>query len=352
MIRNTICLLLLCSLFVACGGGGTHLTGSLKGLDDGNVYAVFESPIEILLDTTIAEKGAFELRQGRADFPIVTLYMNEKADWLTIYPEKGKTIKISGNITDPASIRIKGGRINNKLTDFRKKAESSIRKRDSLLQVVGATSDDWATVNKELGEHVQKFISKNKNEEASAILIDTYLRHPDNTALMEESLSLLGEKVKDAAIIKDLREYISEAKQTQIGHSSPDFMLLDIFRKRVSKDGQKGKFTLLSFTKSFPDRMFPGLTTLKELEKTYSKDTLQIVSVVLNTIPHKLREIAKKDTIDWYIVADSAGQALELIENYHIQAFPYCYILDKEGKIAIKSSNDKDIKEKLDKLLQ
>lgn len=356
MIKKTVFLSLICCMLTACGGKDVKLTGKLEGVSNPTVYAVYESPSKILLDTLLVENGLLDGKQKELGFESITLYFNDLANWVVVYPEKKKAIKITGDVTDPASIRIKGGRTNNKLSQFRKSSESLIRQRDSLwVASKGDLAEDqelWRKVNLDLAERVTKFIKKNKDEDASVLVISHYLQTCDSLHRIVSLLDLLGDKVAQSSIVKDIKEHIAQLELTELDLNVPEFGVRDVFRKRVSSTAMQGKFTLLSFTKSFPENTFPDEETMKELAKSYHTDTLEMVSIVLNKNPHELRDILKKDTITWRVVSDSATQALELVELFNVSTFPFCYIIDKEGKIVLKTNKHTDIKETLEELIK
>lgn len=353
MFKRIAFISLFCSLLYACGGDAYQLQGTLKGLETTTVYAVFESPSEIIMDTTSIEEGTFNIRKNYADIRVITLYFNEKGYWLTVYPERGKKVKIEGDVTDPGTIRIKGGKTNNQLTDFRKKAADVLHERTQLFNELGAKvytekAEEWNTLTQQLSEQIKKFIKKNPNEQASAILINDYLRNPENTAFMEECLELLGEKIDK----EDMTAFVERAKKTQVGNQAPDFEITDVLSNELTQEVTNGEYRILSFSNAFPEESLSNKTTFKDFAKTFEEDSVEIITVVLQKTPQQLREIIKKDTLNWNIAADSAGQVLDLIDLYNVNRLPFFYLIDQEGKIILKSSNDLDVKQKLKEQLQ
>ena len=64
-----------------------------------------------------------------------------------------------------------------------------------------------------------------------------------------------------------------------------------------------------------------------------------------------VRKVLAKDSIDWNLVTDSAGQAAMLVDLYNVSALPRCFLIDEEGKIILKTDNGVEIKQTLENLI-
>ena len=59
-----------------------------------------------------------------------------------------------------------------------------------------------------------------------------------------------------------------------------------------------------------------------------------------------------KDSITWNVVTDSAGQAMQLIDLYNVSALPRCFLIDEEKRIIMKTDNEVEIRQTLEKLIE
>ena len=121
-------------LFSSCDEGVAYqIKGKLDNLEDQTLYAVFENDETKAVDTVTCEKkGEFLIKRKEGEFKEVTIYFANRTRWITAYLEKGKNISINGDALYPALIRVKGGRINDKLTSMRKELTPLLEERTDL----------------------------------------------------------------------------------------------------------------------------------------------------------------------------------------------------------------------------
>ena len=330
-------------------------------MDNETLYAVYESSDGNYIDTiTCNEKGEFFTSYELNDnINAVTIYYNNRKQWFSVYPEVGKAVHVKGDANYPQILQIKGGRTNNKLSEFKKKAvvllkeqtdifdnknEYSVSNREATAQL--------ANINIELKRIAQNFISKNTDEEASAILISEYFSHPDEIEQTEEMLSLLSSDLDDYYIVKNLRTQINKAKITMSGAMAPQFNVTNIYGQTFNTDSLLNKNFILSFTASWCEMCQTDMMMLSDIATDYSKDSIEILLISLdNNIP-EIRDILSKDSIKWNFVADSAGQAINLFDTYNVNSLPNCFLIDKEGVIKLKTNNGLELKQAVDEIMK
>ena len=84
----------------------------------------------------------------------------------------------------------------------------------------------------------------------------------------------------------------------------------------------------------------------------YPKDKVEMLLVSLDDDPKEVRKLLAKDSIDWNLVTDSAGQATMLVDLYNVNALPRCFLIDEDGKIIMKTDNGLEIEQTLEKLVE
>ena len=92
--------------------------------------------------------------------------------------------------------------------------------------------------------------------------------------------------------------------------------------------------------------------SLDEVAMRYPNDKLAILLVSLDDQPASVRESVAKDSIAWNVVTDSAGQAMQLIDLYNVSALPRCFLIDEEKRIIMKTDNEVEIRQTLEKLIE
>jgi peroxiredoxin len=333
----------------------------LSNLNNTALYVVYESPEGNTIDTlTCDEEGDFTVSHEQDDnLQTVTFYYNNREQWFTVYPETGKTIQVKGDAKYPALIQIKGSRINNKLTEFKKKVEPILKEQADI-------SGSWeknplpngddvsllANINLELKRIAQDFISRNPNEKASAILIDEYFTQPDEMGQTEYLLNLLSPELENFYIIKKLRSQIAKAKNTIVGAKAPDFRVTNIYGQTITPDSFLNKYFILAFTALWCDMCQTEVMMLDEISTVYPKDSLGILLVSLDDESDNVRELLLQDTIQWNLVTDSAGQAINLFEKYNVNSLPKCFLMDKNGIIKLKTANGVELRQTIEEIMK
>lgn len=360
-------LLGLCALFclLSCGKKTVfQLEGNISNLEDQTIYAVFEGQDKKIVDTIQCKKnGRFYFKQEQADFTSVTLYLEHKSHWITVYPESGEKITLSGDIQIPELIEIKGGEVNNKLTEFYKEQASLIKERALLLQKMNAEPDSLVidettttskliNINHQLQERAESYIRKNPSEAASVVLIYRFFRDTEDTRLLDEFLALLEPSLKDFFLVKELELFTSRAKRTAIGAEAPGFDLKNIYNQSVSLDSFAKKYLLLSFTAPWCEMCQTDNLYLDDIKREFTKDKVDMLLISLDTDQAQVRKIVNADTIKWNLVTDSAGQATLMLELYNVTALPRCFLIDNEGKIILKTDNGLEVKKLLEQVIK
>lgn len=363
-MKQTVYILSALILVFACDNSNLYrIEGRLSNLDNTTLYVVYESPEANRVDTLACDgKGNFSIvREQEGELQAITFYCNDRAQWFTVYTvdESGKTIRVQGDAKYPALIQVKGNRINNKLLEFKKKAAPILREqadiagsREKNPLSNGEATPQLANINLELKKMAQDFISRNPNEEASAILIDEYFTQPDEIAQTEDLLNLLSPELADYYVVKNLRTQIEKTKNTLPGAKAPDFRVTDIYGQTITADSFRNKYYILAFTALWCDMCQAERMMLYEIAQEYPDDSIGILLVSLDDDTGKVRDMLRQDTIRWNLVTDSAGQAISLFEKYNVSALPKCFLVDKDGIIRLRTTNGVELRQTVDEIMK
>ncbi|WP_199659135.1 TlpA disulfide reductase family protein [Parabacteroides sp. AF48-14] len=364
-------LLLIVGIIVSLSSCGEDIAyrieGKLTNLEDQTLYAVFENDDIKAVDTVICEKpGQFLIERKQGDFREVTIFFEDKTHWVTVYPEKGEKVTITGDANYPTMLRVKGGHINDRLSAIKKELASLLKEQADLIhqlhnrgkESVNNTIEETdvasrlANVNHLLSEEVAAAVKKYPDEEASVILIQNYFMHPDDTRRMDELLAVLNPKLKDFYLVQKLQEYSARAKRTALGAEAPGFNVKNIYGAPVSLDSFPQRYLLLAFTAPWCDMCQTEDLYLDKVATKYPKDKVDMLLISLDDNQSEVRKVLAKDSIDWNLVTDSAGQAAMLVDLYNVSALPRCFLIDEEGKIILKTDNGMEIKHTLENLIE
>ena len=339
MIRRLLLVVGIIVSLSSCGGDIAYrIEGKLTNLEDQTLYAVFENEDIKVVDTvTCGKPGEFLIEKKQGDFREVTIFFADKMHWVTAYLEKGEKVTITGDVDYPAMLRVKGGRINDRLSTIRKEMAPLLKEQADLIRQLNKKNREnlnssieeadmasrLANVNHLLSEEAAAAIKKYPDEEASVVLIQHYFNHPDDTRQMDELLAVLNPKLNDFYLVRKLQEYSTRAKRTALGAEAPGCDMCqteDLY--------------------------------LDEVAMKYPKEKVDMLLVSLDDDQAEVRKVLAKDSIGWNLVTDSAGQAAMLVDLYNVSALPRCFLIDEEGKIILKTDNGVEIKQTLEKLME
>jgi len=345
-------------IFFSCNNENIYrIKGQLSNLSDESLYIVFESPETIRVDTVFCnEKGQFSIFHEQDDeLQVITIYYNDRHRWFTVYPEVGKTIQIKGDATYPQLLQIKGGRINDKLSRFNKKAAPVLKELEDLQKNNASLDGDEAmrlsTLNLELRKIMQEFVKKNPKEEASAVLISGFFTNPDEFEQTEDLLRLLSPELNDYYLVRNKWKEIDKAKTTSAGAKAPDFEVTNIYGQTFTVDSFANKHFILAFTAMWCEMCQTEVMMLDGIANKYAKDSLEILLICLDDNLEDIHEMVRQNTIQWNLVADSAGQAIQLFELYNVNSLPKCFLMDKEGIIRLNTMNGEELRQKVDEIM-
>ena len=94
---------------------------------------------------------------------------------------------------------------------------------------------------------------------------------------------------------------------------------------------------------------FTAFTSRTQVVRVGHKEAPIIIGERINPTG---RKVLAKDSIDWNLVTDSAGQAVMLFDLYNVNALPRCFLIDEEKKIILKTDNGIEVKQTLEKLIE
>ncbi|MDR2233157.1 MAG: TlpA family protein disulfide reductase [Tannerella sp.] len=362
MLKKVTFLGCILSLLFSCMEQSSyHIKVNLTNLEPQEVYAVLESEMMKTAETYLYDgNGELVLSPKEGDYRTLTLYYDNFSKWVTVYLEDKRRLVVSGDAATPHSVQVKGGGINDLLSDFKKETALLLDEYTSFADSVSAEQlaqqgvnrmTRLANIRNELRLQAEAFILKHPDEKASAILIKDYFVDPDNHPQIEALLATLMPELSGFYVVQELKEYVEKAKQTAIGAKAPDFNVMTINGDRYTRDSFSDGYLLLAFTYLWEDMCHTNHLHLDKIISSYPKDSLHVLLVTLDEQPQHLRDSTGKEKIKWDIVTDSLGQSIKLLDTYNINALPRSFLIDRTGNIVMRTDNGVELQQTLDKLM-
>jgi peroxiredoxin len=128
---------------------------------------------------------------------------------------------------------------------------------------------------------------------------------------------------------KDIREKVT---RLMVGYMPPPFKLLNQDSTWVSLSDLKGSYVYLFFCTTQNYACLKEFDQLKKLQEKHGK-ILTIVTISADDSLSEVRQFVAKSKYNWIFL--HYGSQPEILKEYDIRAFPTCYFLDKDGKLAM-----------------
>jgi thiol-disulfide isomerase/thioredoxin len=113
----------------------------------------------------------------------------------------------------------------------------------------------------------------------------------------------------------------------------------------------KGKVVLLDFWASWCRPCRETNKGLARLYKKYKANGFEIYGVSLDAKKNDWMKAIKQDKITWLQVNDNGGWDARTVNEWHINAIPNSYLIDKEGKLFAVDLEGKDLEKALKDML-
>jgi peroxiredoxin len=176
---------------------------------------------------------------------------------------------------------------------------------------------------------------------AASALNSIYPNSEHVKALYANTVQLLKEE-KSAKILQLIEKE---------GQNSPEIILPDADGKEIALSSLKGKVVLLQFWAAVDRNSRVLNPALAEAYQKYKNKGFEIYQVSLDENRIEWIDAIDKDGLKWINVGDMKG-SIQAVQNYNIQAIPYNYLLDTEGKIVAQNLKGPGLDRALAKILK
>lgn len=351
---------------MACKGNPSdfQLKGTLKNVDGEYFYATREVGDSVIVDTIpINSNGSFSFTGTVDTLTVVRFYFNNNTKSTYILAEKGWNIKMEGDVLFPDLIEIKGGNVNDDLTEFKKKNKELLKKRADILKTAerkvisndSIADKDYVVelknINFELSNIAGDYVKANPSKIASVMLINSFFKNESSIPRLEESLNLLRGKAATFPVAGELKRFVTKVKQSEVGAYAPNFVSKNVKGDLINLSSFRGKYVLLSFVSTTCEMCNDGrkdaVETYNKLKK--EKRNIDFISIVIDT---EQQEITKSvtDSVKWNMLPEKGGWSARIIDQYYVRELPYNILISPTGIILERNLPILALPDKLDEL--
>lgn len=151
-------------------------------------------------------------------------------------------------------------------------------------------------------------------------------------------------KHADHEVYQSLLRYKEAEEKTGLGVVPPDFNIKDDAGKSHQLSNRKGKVVLLDFWASWCIPCRKEIPHLKELNKAYASEGLDIVSISIDDDKEKWLKAVKEERMPWDQLWDEAD---DVSKAYYVKSIPKLFLLDKDGTVIGRNLRGKKLTDKL-----
>ncbi len=320
----------LCS----CGGGkGFRLKGSIKGIEQGEVYIYNAEGLGKGLDTVMVNGGSFEYR-AEVEQPTYYILVFPNKYQQVVFADKGAKVSLEGDGSSLKDMQISGDKENERFSDFRK-AVASIDES-------------------QIPAKAEEFIKNNPTSMASIYLVNKYFIEVPKTdwGKVESLLKVIKGGLPKNAMVDRMLSTAKEAQRIKVGGKCPSFKITTKDGKTLTQGDLKDKITLITFWASWDADSRTLERNIRKLYKKYPSSKLQIIGVSLDVDKQMWRNAVRYDSLTWNESCDFAHYENRMVKDFVVSNLPSNFLIGKDGKIIAMNLLYADLEKKLDEVVK
>lgn len=360
-------LLLIAMLLVSCEKKNPdmyEISGKLENVAGDCFYMSHEKGDSIIIDTIpIDAKGEFSVK-GKVDtLTVMSLYFNQNARSTFVLVDKGWDVQMKGDILFSDLVDVKGGSVNEDLTDFKNKNKDLLKSRADLLnsaeERIGENDSivlkdyvgDLKNINFELSNVAAAYIQNHPDKIASVMLLNLFFRDETSIPRLDENLKLLKGRAADFSMTQELRTFTNKVKMSAPGSVAPYFALKDLRGKEVRITEFKGKYVLLTFASTTcrvcREEKVDAVAVYNQLKK--EKSNIEFITIVKDIEQVPISNNIT-DSVKWHILPVEGGWSAKPFDNYYVREMPYNILISPTGYVLERNIHILALPQKMEEL--
>ena len=157
-------------------------------------------------------------------------------------------------------------------------------------------------------------------------------------------MKVRGYRISSVALVAALCVTLSLGAQTALrrpaaGQLAPGFSAMSSDGRPVSLSDYKGKVVLIEFWASFCTVCVADLPTVKQLYEKYTPKGFNVLGISMDVDAAALRAKVKEAGLPWPQIMDGKSFDGELPNLYAVQGTPSYFVLDRSGRIALRTGD-------------
>lgn len=366
-IMSVLTLLLISIiLFASCNrtANSFEISGKLENVEGNYFFISYEKGDSVILDTVaINNKGEFSYKKGIDYLTVISLHFNDNTRNTFVVVDKGWDVKIKGDLLFSDLLEVKGGDVNDNITEFKNKnkdllisrakilneAEKRINDNDSIIPKDYVV--DLKNINFELSNVAEAYIQSHPDQIASVMLLNIFFKDETSLPRLEENLALLRGQAANFPISDELKKYAEKIKNSSVGVSAPYISLKNSKGEDVNLSSFRGKYVLLTFASTTCsvciEEKKDAINVYDQLKK--DKKNIEFITIIKDTEQEPLSKNIS-DSIKWDIIPVQGGWSAKPFVEYNINEMPYNILISPSSIIIERDIDILALPEKMEEL--
>lgn len=389
MIFNRFIIILVISVIVfsSCQKSNQFsISGKITHAEGDSIYLeeLLVSSTKPVAKQKIDEKGEFKFK-GETSIPTYYLLKLNGNKFITLLVDSVDQIVVEADAANFGREYVVQGSIGSmQVKELTESLNRTEHKLDSLRQLrnLNVGNPDFEALNAKWNqEYISLIEDQSKfstnfvlnNPFSMASVFALYQRYRDqgngdqnyvikDLQTMRTAASALNAIYPNSVLVKALYEntlqYLRDEKALQMkkfieqeGVNSPEVLLPDLYGKEVALSSLRGKVVILHFWAAEDQGSRSLNPLLVDVYQKYKPKGLEIYQVNIGKDRNAWLDAIDNDKLKWINVGDLEGSTKAVL-NYNIQAIPFNYILDREGKIVARNLTGPELDKALARILK
>jgi len=325
--------ILLALIAVSCttSSDSFRLKGQFKSFNQGELF-IYSLSGNGKIDTVKLMGGKFTYDVPMEDTLVLSVVFPNFSE-IPVVAVPGTSVKMEGDASHLREVAVTGTDENEQLTQFRLKINEQ--------------------TPPEALKTAEAFVKEHPSSVLSLYILNKYfLQKADaDYSKVSKLLSAMTKAAPDNRRLQLLQKQTEELRASRKGQKLPKFSAVDTEGKRVSNADLKSELNVIIAWSSWNYESQNQQRQFYRLKKDYGS-RLQLFGVCLDGNPADCKRQMERDSITWHTVCDGKMWAAPIVGQLGIYGLPDIILVDKSGKIIMRSYSFEDTKKKIEELLK